>query len=64
MSEPADKKNTSRESFNLMFNRSTEIARQVLPFLGRNKIPATPENYMIFYSYFEGEIEVVRNIVG
>ena len=63
MSEPADKKTTSRDSFSLMFNRSTEIARQVLPFLGSKRIPATPENYMIFYSYFEGELEVVRNIV-
>ena len=43
--------------------RSISIAREVLPFLGKNKIPATPENYMIFYAYFEGELELVRQIV-
>ena len=46
-----------------VFEVSLSIARQVLPFLGKKGIPATPENYMIFYLYFEGELHVVRKVV-
>lgn len=46
-----------------VFEVSLAIARQVLPFLGKNGIPATPENYMIFYLYFEGDLHIVRQVV-
>ena len=36
-----------------LVEHSNKLARQVLPFLGGQNIPATPENYMIFYLYFE-----------
>lgn len=46
-----------------IFELSLSIARQVLPFLGKKGIPATPENYMIFYLYFEGDMHMVRKVV-
>lgn len=46
-----------------LFEISLAIARRVLPFLGQRHIPATPENYMIFYLYFEGEMHLVRRVV-
>ncbi len=54
---------TKTDNHGLFVSRSNSIARQVLPFLGNNRIAATPENYMIFYTYFEGELEIVREIV-
>ncbi|KIX12333.1 GGDEF domain-containing protein [Dethiosulfatarculus sandiegensis] len=47
-----------------LFNMSLEIARQVLPFMGKHSIPATPENYMIFYLYFEGSRPLVNETVN
>lgn len=46
-----------------IFERSLAVARRVLPFMGRNRISATPKNYMIFYVYFEGDSDVVREVV-
>ena len=46
-----------------LFGHSQAIARQVLPFLGQNSIPATPENYMIFYFYHDGGPEMVKRLV-
>jgi len=46
-----------------LFEISLAIARKVLPFLGQHQIPATPENYMIFYLYFEGDLHLVRRVV-
>ncbi len=45
------------------FEHSLAIARQVLPFLGKHAIPATPENYMIFYLYFERAFAHVVQVV-
>jgi len=45
------------------FEKALRIARQVLPFMGETKVPATPQNYMIFYLYFEDESQVVRKVV-
>jgi diguanylate cyclase len=47
-----------------LFSISLEIARQVLPFMGQHSIPATPENYMIFYLYFEGSRPLVNETVN
>ncbi len=52
-----------REGYDESFHISLEIARKVLPFLGDHRIAATPENYIIFYLYFEGSNEVVRQVV-
>lgn len=43
------------ENDKTLVDHSSKIARLVLPFLGSQKIPATPENYMIFYLYFESQ---------
>lgn len=45
------------------YMKSVQVARQVLPFLGEKHIPAVPENYMIFYLYFEGGNQRVEEIV-
>lgn len=45
------------------FAHSLRIARKVLPFLGENALPATPENYMIFYLYFDGTNPGVNRVV-
>ncbi len=49
---------------NERFERSLAIARRVLPFMGSNGIPATPDNYMIFYHYFQDESKVVKKAVN
>jgi len=46
-----------------IFDKALVIARKALPFMGEAKIPATPQNYMIFYLYFEDESQVVRKVV-
>jgi diguanylate cyclase len=46
-----------------LFEKALAIARKALPFMGETKIPATPQNYMIFYLYFDDESEVVRKVV-
>ncbi len=46
-----------------LFLHSQAIARKALDFMGRKRIPATPENYMIFYYYFEGETDRVKRLV-
>ena len=46
-----------------IFEESLCIARQVLPFMGSNGIPATPDNYIIFYFYHQGESDLVKNTV-
>ena len=55
--------NKQQEVHQALVSKSNEIARSVLPFLGKNRIAATPENYMVFYSYFEGELDEVCRIV-
>jgi diguanylate cyclase len=45
------------------FDKSLGLARKVLPFLGEKMIAATPENYMIFYMYFEGESQICKRTV-
>ncbi|MGD8563632.1 MAG: GGDEF domain-containing protein [Desulfarculaceae bacterium] len=45
------------------FEEAHAIARLALPFMGENQIPATPENYMIFYFYFEGTLTPVKELV-
>ena len=49
---------------NEQFEKSLTIARLALPFMGEKKIPATPQNYMIFYLYFDDESEVIRKAVN
>ncbi len=46
-----------------LFEHSLNVARKVLPFLGERGIPATPQNYMIFYTYFESNLSRVKKIV-
>lgn len=45
------------------FDHSHQLARRILPFLGKRDIPITPENYMIFYYYFEGDSPSARRVV-
>ena len=45
------------------FEKSLSIARRILPFMGTNGIPATPDNYMIFYVYHQGDSEFVKAAV-
>lgn len=47
----------------ILFDYSLGVARKVLPFLGRMGIPATPQNYMIFYAYFEGGSDKIQKVV-
>ncbi|MBU0514196.1 MAG: GGDEF domain-containing protein [Proteobacteria bacterium] len=37
-----------------LFHQALGIARKVLPFIGERRIPPTPENYMLWYEYFQG----------
>ncbi len=46
-----------------IFDHALAIARKVLPFMGDNRIPATPQNYMIFYLYYEGGSEMIKRVV-
>ncbi len=39
---------------NRIFQQAEAVAQRVLPFLGEKGIPATPENYMLWYEYFQG----------
>lgn len=45
------------------FEKSLSIARRVLPFMGTKGIPATPDNYMIFYVYHQGDSDFVKEAV-
>ncbi|MBW1712508.1 MAG: hypothetical protein JRJ59_05115 [Deltaproteobacteria bacterium] len=53
----------NKDENNQVFNHSLVIARKVLPFMGKKIVPATPENYMIFYLSFEGDSEMVKRVV-
>lgn len=46
-----------------LFDNSLTIARRVLPFMGEKSIPATPENYTIFYHYFQGDNSLLKQLV-
>ena len=48
---------------NERFEQSLTIARRVLPFMGSNGIPATPDNYMIFYHYHQDQSSLVKKAV-
>jgi diguanylate cyclase len=37
-----------------IFQQAGTVAGRVLPFLKDKRIPATPENYMLWYEYFQG----------
>jgi len=39
---------------------SAERLRQILPAMSQHKIPATPENYAIWYHYFIGDKQALR----
>jgi diguanylate cyclase len=43
-----------QKGLNKIYQQALTVARSVLPFLGDKKIPATPENYMLWYEYFQG----------
>jgi GGDEF domain-containing protein len=52
-------KNTNRpphadeiHQFNELMDSSYELAKKLLPFLARRRIPLIPENYRLFYDYF------------
>ena len=38
--------------FNELMDSSYELAKKLLPFLARRRIPLIPENYRLFYDYF------------
>jgi diguanylate cyclase len=40
--------------FNELMDSSYELAKKLLPFLARRRIPLIPENYRLFYDYFLG----------
>ncbi|MDR2444160.1 MAG: GGDEF domain-containing protein [Deltaproteobacteria bacterium] len=48
------KANQSEEitQFNELMDSSYELAKKLLPFLARRRIPLIPENYHLFYDYF------------
>ena len=43
---------------------SQKIARKVLPFLSKNSIPVTPNNYQLWYEYFSGGSPQLREVLG
>ncbi|MDR1871091.1 MAG: GGDEF domain-containing protein [Deltaproteobacteria bacterium] len=51
-SSPSDKLAGGGSSFDNLVEATYEMAKKILPFLARRKIPLTPENYRIFYDYF------------
>jgi diguanylate cyclase len=50
--KPPDKPQGDRPTFENLVEATYEMAKKILPFLARRKIPLTPENYRIFYDYF------------
>ena len=40
------------QQFNELMDSSYELAKKLLPFLARRRIPLIPENYRLFYDYF------------
>ncbi|MDR0550321.1 MAG: GGDEF domain-containing protein [Deltaproteobacteria bacterium] len=47
-----DKNLNARSNFDSLVEATYEMAKKILPFLARRKIPLTPENYRLFYDYF------------
>jgi diguanylate cyclase len=49
--------------FNELMDFSYEMAKKLLPFLARRRIPLTPDNYQLFYDYFLGtNQELIRQL--
>jgi diguanylate cyclase len=49
--------------FNELMDFSYDMAKKLLPFLARRRIPLTPDNYQLFYDYFLGtNPELTRQI--
>ncbi len=47
------------------FTESSAIVKKAIPFLSKNRIPLTPENYRVTYEYYSGNIpELVDTIDG
>lgn len=46
-----------------LFDHTLALARTILPFMGEKGIPATPENYTIFFYYFEGSYSLIQEVV-
>ncbi|MDR1298331.1 MAG: GGDEF domain-containing protein [Deltaproteobacteria bacterium] len=50
-------------AFNELMDSSFEMAKKLLPFLARRRIPLVPENYHLFYDYLLGtNPELIRRI--
>jgi diguanylate cyclase len=50
-------------AFNELMDSSFEMAKKLLPFLARRRIPLIPENYHLFYDYLLGtNPELIRQI--
>ncbi|MBI3584739.1 MAG: diguanylate cyclase [Nitrospinae bacterium] len=45
------------------FKESSNIVKKAIPFLSKNKIPLTPENYKVAYEYYSGNIPDLKNSV-
>jgi diguanylate cyclase len=43
-----------QQEFNELMDFSYDMAKKLLPFLARRRIPLTPDNYQLFYDYFLG----------
>ena len=43
-----------------LFTQSLATARKVLPFMGECRIAPTPENYMLWYEYFQGHSPKIK----
>ncbi|MDR2140558.1 MAG: GGDEF domain-containing protein [Deltaproteobacteria bacterium] len=50
--KPTDKPPVGNQDFDNLVEATYEMAKKILPFLARRKIPLTPDNYRIFYDYF------------
>jgi diguanylate cyclase len=43
------------EEFNWLMETSYQSAKRLIPFMAKKRIPLTPNNYRLFFDYFEGE---------
>jgi diguanylate cyclase len=48
----ADKASREHSGIEGLVEATYEMAKKILPFLAKRKIPLTPDNYRIFYDYF------------
>ncbi|MDR1166135.1 MAG: GGDEF domain-containing protein [Deltaproteobacteria bacterium] len=55
-----DRERDSLAEFNALVDSTYQMAKRLLPFMARNRVPLTPFNYRLFYDYLESDDDVLK----